>query len=65
MSGGGGGEGLVVWGALGVGEEDGGGCCVIKAQTCGHGKSGERKTNNQNVSWGPQRGGQGPVYPNM
>lgn len=38
---------------------------VINAQNCVHCKTCDIKDPNQNITWVPPQGGEGPVYPNM
>ena len=38
---------------------------VINAQNCIHCKTCDIKDPNQNITWTPPQGGEGPVYPNM
>ena len=38
---------------------------VINAQNCIHCKTCDIKDPNQNITWVPPQGGEGPVYPNM
>ncbi|MAM10456.1 MAG: electron transfer flavoprotein-ubiquinone oxidoreductase, partial [Rhizobiaceae bacterium] len=46
-------------------EEDGTEKFVINAQNCVHCKTCDIKDPNQNITWVPPQGGEGPVYPNM
>ncbi len=38
---------------------------IINAQNCVHCKTCDIKDPNQNITWTPPQGGEGPVYPNM
>ncbi|TBB19976.1 electron transfer flavoprotein-ubiquinone oxidoreductase [Rhizobium ruizarguesonis] len=46
-------------------EKDGQDVFVINAQNCVHCKTCDIKDPNQNITWVPPQGGEGPVYPNM
>ncbi|MGK9286951.1 electron transfer flavoprotein-ubiquinone oxidoreductase [Sinorhizobium meliloti] len=46
-------------------EKDGDDVFVINAQNCVHCKTCDIKDPNQNITWVPPQGGEGPVYPNM
>ncbi|CAH0340097.1 electron transfer flavoprotein-ubiquinone oxidoreductase [Rhizobium sp. CECT 9324] len=46
-------------------EKDGEDVFVINAQNCVHCKTCDIKDPNQNITWVPPQGGEGPVYPNM
>ncbi|WP_275789904.1 electron transfer flavoprotein-ubiquinone oxidoreductase [Pararhizobium gei] len=46
-------------------EKDGDEVFVINAQNCVHCKTCDIKDPNQNITWVPPQGGEGPVYPNM
>ncbi|MGR6466260.1 4Fe-4S dicluster domain-containing protein [Rhizobium sp. PAMB 3182] len=46
-------------------EKDGEETFVINAQNCVHCKTCDIKDPNQNITWVPPQGGEGPVYPNM
>ncbi len=46
-------------------EKDGEKSFVINAQNCVHCKTCDIKDPNQNITWVPPQGGEGPVYPNM
>ncbi|MCM2291934.1 electron transfer flavoprotein-ubiquinone oxidoreductase [Allorhizobium sp. BGMRC 0089] len=46
-------------------EKDGEKTFVINAQNCVHCKTCDIKDPNQNITWVPPQGGEGPVYPNM
>jgi electron-transferring-flavoprotein dehydrogenase len=46
-------------------EKDGDKSFVINAQNCVHCKTCDIKDPNQNITWVPPQGGEGPVYPNM
>ncbi|MGR6431522.1 4Fe-4S dicluster domain-containing protein [Rhizobium sp. PAMB 3174] len=46
-------------------EKDGDETFVINAQNCVHCKTCDIKDPNQNITWVPPQGGEGPVYPNM
>lgn len=46
-------------------DKDGDKSFVINAQNCVHCKTCDIKDPNQNITWVPPQGGEGPVYPNM
>ncbi|MUO82193.1 NAD(P)-binding protein [Agrobacterium vitis] len=46
-------------------EKEGEPSFVINAQNCVHCKTCDIKDPNQNITWVPPQGGEGPVYPNM
>ena len=46
-------------------KKDGEETFVINAQNCVHCKTCDIKDPNQNITWVPPQGGEGPVYPNM
>ncbi|MBD8553142.1 electron transfer flavoprotein-ubiquinone oxidoreductase [Rhizobium sp. CFBP 8762] len=46
-------------------EKDGNDVFVINAQNCVHCKTCDIKDPNDNITWVPPQGGEGPVYPNM
>lgn len=46
-------------------EKEGEQTFVINAQNCVHCKTCDIKDPNQNITWVPPQGGEGPVYPNM
>ncbi|KQV39361.1 MULTISPECIES: electron transfer flavoprotein-ubiquinone oxidoreductase [unclassified Rhizobium] len=46
-------------------EKDGEDVFVINAQNCVHCKTCDIKDPNQNITWVPPQGGEGPVYPGM
>jgi electron-transferring-flavoprotein dehydrogenase len=46
-------------------EKDGEETFVINSQNCVHCKTCDIKDPNQNITWVPPQGGEGPVYPNM
>ncbi|MFB2551038.1 electron transfer flavoprotein-ubiquinone oxidoreductase [Ensifer soli] len=46
-------------------EKDGADVYVINAQNCVHCKTCDIKDPNQNITWVPPQGGEGPVYPGM
>lgn len=46
-------------------EKDGKPVFVINAQNCVHCKTCDIKDPNQNITWVPPQGGEGPVYPSM